>query len=387
MVVHSDFPRDVRVAREVRVAVDAGFAVHVIATRREGEPRRQLVDGVNVHRLPISHRRGAGAFGVFVEYVAFAVLATLRLARLSLRRRFDVVQVHNPPDFLIVAALVPKLLGSRVVFDVHDLSSDMFAMRFPSAWWARAGERGLRRMEQLACRVADVVITVHEPYRTELARRGASADRTLVVLNTVDEALLPNPSRPPSGHPFRIVYHGTVTPHYGVGLLVQALGDVIERVADARLEIYGEGDAVRELAADAEALGIAARLTMTGELLPQAEVLGRVQGASVGVIPNLPTQLDQFALSTKLFEYVALGIPVVSADLPTIRTHFSDREISYFRAGDFRSLADAIVAIADDLDGAIDRARAAKRRYDESYRWQLQADTYAATLQQLAQPR
>jgi glycosyltransferase involved in cell wall biosynthesis len=387
MVVHSDFPRDVRVVREVRVAVDAGFAVHVIATRREGEPRRQLVDGANVHRLPISHRRGAGAFGVFVEYVAFAALATFRLARLSLRRRFDVVHVHNPPDFLIVAALVPKLLGSRVVFDVHDLSSDMFAMRFPSAWWARVGERGLRKMEQVACRVADVVITVHEPYRAELARRGASADQTLVLLNTVDEALLPNPSRPPSRHPFRIVYHGTVTPHYGVGLLVQALGDVIERVADARLEIYGEGDAVRELAADAEALGVAARLTMTGELLPQAEVLRRVQGASVGVIPNLPTQLDQFALSTKLFEYVALGIPVVSADLPTIRKHFSDREISYFRAGDFRSLAGAIVAIADDLDGAIDRARVAKRRYDESYRWQLQAETYAATLQQLAQPR
>ena len=387
MVVHSDFPRDVRVVREVRVAVDAGFAVHVIATRREGEPRRQLIDGASVHRLPISHRRGAGAFGVFVEYVAFAALATFRLARLSLRRRFDVVHVHNPPDFLIVAALVPKLLGSRVVFDVHDLSSDMFAMRFPSAWWARVGERGLRKMEQVACRVADVVITVHEPYRAELARRGASADRTLVVLNTVDEALLPNPSRPPSRHPFRIVYHGTVTPHYGVGLLVQALGDVVERVSDARLEIYGEGDAVRKLAADAEALGIAARLTMTGELLPQAEVLRRVQGASVGVIPNLPTQLDQFALSTKLFEYVALGIPVVSADLPTIRKHFSDREILYFRAGDYRSLAEAIVAIADDLDGAIDRARAAKRRYDESYRWQLQADTYAATLQQLAQPR
>jgi len=387
MVVHSDFPRDVRVVREVRVAVDAGFAVHVIATRREGEPRRQLIDGASVHRLPISHRRGAGAFGVFAEYVAFAALATFRLARLSLRRRFDVVHVHNPPDFLIVAALVPKLLGSRVVFDVHDLSSDMFAMRFPSAWWARVGERGLRKMEQVACRVADVVITVHEPYRAELARRGASADRTLVVLNTVDEALLPNPSRPPSRHPFRIVYHGTVTPHYGVGLLVQALGDVVERVSDARLEIYGEGDAVRKLAADAEALGIAARLTMTGELLPQAEVLRRVQGASVGVIPNLPTQLDQFALSTKLFEYVALGIPVVSADLPTIRKHFSDREILYFRAGDYRSLAEAIVAIADDLDGAIDRARAAKRRYDESYRWQLQADTYAATLQQLAQPR
>jgi hypothetical protein len=132
MVVHSGFPSDVRVAREVGAASRAGFDVTVVALRRPGEPAREQVACADVHRLPVTHRRGASPVRLMTEYVAFAVLATLRVARLTVRRRFDIMQMHNPPDFLIAAAFVPKLLGARVVFDVHDLSSDMFAMRFPA---------------------------------------------------------------------------------------------------------------------------------------------------------------------------------------------------------------------------------------------------------------
>ena len=60
-------------------------------------------------------------------------------------------------------------------------------------------------------------------------------------------------------------------------------------------------------------------------------MLRAVQRRSVGVVPNLPTRLNRYALSTKLFEYVALGIPVVCADLPTIREHFSDDEVLLLR--------------------------------------------------------
>ena len=66
---------------------------------------------------------------------------------MAARRRFDVVHLHNPPDFLIVAALVPKLLGARVIFDVHDLSPEMFAMRFGDRAGARLADRVLRRVE------------------------------------------------------------------------------------------------------------------------------------------------------------------------------------------------------------------------------------------------
>jgi hypothetical protein len=108
MVVHGTYPADPRVARETRAAVRAGFEVDVVAMREPGRPAREKAEGVEVHRLPISRSRGAGRLRFFGEYVAFAGLATLQLAWLALRRRPTVVQVHNPPDFLVFAALLPK---------------------------------------------------------------------------------------------------------------------------------------------------------------------------------------------------------------------------------------------------------------------------------------
>jgi glycosyltransferase involved in cell wall biosynthesis len=383
MVVHSAYPGDPRVAREVRAAVAAGFAVDVVATRSDGEAAHDEVDGATVYRLPIGHVRGGGAARVLIEYVGFTLLATLRVAERAIRRRYDIVQVHNPPDFLILAALVPKLLGARVVLDLHDLSTDMFSMRFGGKRGAGGAERILRLVERFAFRAADFVITVHEPYREEIRKRGVPFEKSVVVLNSVDDAVVPAAAPPSDASRFRIVYHGSVTPHYGLELLVDAFSALAAELPDATLEIYGEGDAVPHLASKAAALGLADRVHVDGVALAHAEVLQCVQGASVGVVPNLPTQLNRFALSTKLFEYVVLGIPVVAANLPTIRSHFDEREIVCFRAGDAESLADALRQVANDPEAASARAQAARTRYDSAYSWEDQRATYTRTLLQL----
>jgi glycosyltransferase involved in cell wall biosynthesis len=384
MVVHGTYPADPRVARETRAAVRAGFEVDVVATREPDRPAREKVEGVEVHRLPISRKRGAGRLRFFGEYFAFAGLATLHLAWLALRRRPTIVQVHNPPDFLVFAALLPKALGARVVFDIHDLSSDMLAMRFGDSRGAAVAQRLLERLERIACSLADVVVTVHEPYREELVARGVEGDRILVVLNSLDETRLPEELPPPSRDPFRIVYHGTVTPHYGLTVVLEAFALLPERLSAARLEIVGTGDAVPELAARAEALGVTDRVELTGLAVPHAEVLTRIAGASVGVVPNLPSRLNRFALSTKLFEYVVLGIPAVVSDLPTLQRYFSPEEVVFFRAGDPEALADALGLVADDYDAALARATAARERYRKAYDWERQGRRYAAMLELLA---
>jgi glycosyltransferase involved in cell wall biosynthesis len=384
MIVHGNYPADPRVSRETRAALRAGFEVDVIAMREQGLPAREQVGGASVHRVRISRSRGAGRLRFVTEYLAFAGLATLQMAWLALRRRPAVVQVHNPPDFLIAAALLPKALGARVVLDIHDLSSDMFAMRLGDSPAARVAQRFLDGLERLACRVADVVLTVHEPYREELMRRGVDGDRILVVLNSLDEDRLPGGLPGSRPDPFRIAYHGTVTPHYGLAVLLEAFALLPERLSAARLQIVGGGDAVPELAARAEDLRISDRVELTGVAIPHDEALGRVAGASVGVIPNLPTRLNRFALSTKLFEYVVLGIPAVVSDLPTLRRHFSADEIEFFRAGDPQALADALTRVADDYDAALARAAAARERYGNSYAWAQQSRRYTRMLELLA---
>jgi glycosyltransferase involved in cell wall biosynthesis len=380
MVVHGPYPvGEPRVAREVAAATAAGYEVDVVAMRRKGEPRREFAAGANVIRLPLTHRRGTGLVGMFAEYAGFTALASFATAVLMLRRRYRVVQVHNPPDFLIVAGLIPRALGARLIFDVHDLSSDMFAMRWEGKPGAAVAERLLRGIERGATRLADAVVTVHEPYRRELAARGVPSEKLTVVMNSLDESLLPEHSMAGDDTTFRVVYHGTVTPLYGVPLLIEACALIAGEVPDFSLEIYGEGDSLAGVRSRAIELGISDRVFFSDGYLPHREALRKVSGANAGVVPNLPTPMNRFALSSKLFEYIALKIPVVCSDLPTIREHFSDDELMYFTPGDARSLADALLATALDAEARNARVRSALARY-ESYRWPVHAARYEAVL-------
>jgi glycosyltransferase involved in cell wall biosynthesis len=380
MLVHGPYPiGEPRVEREAHAARSAGWDVDVIAMRRPGEPAREAVDGVTVVRLPLARVRGRGVAGTIREYVAFTALATVIVARRHLRRRYDVLHVNNPPDFLIVAGLMPKLTGAGLILDVHDLSSDMFEMRFGSRAAGAAANRLLRVIERAAAHAADAVVTVHEPYRAELVRRGVPERKTAVVMNTFDERLLPRNDES-SGDGFRIVYHGTVTPHYGLDIVVDAFARVAAEISDSRLDIYGEGDAVPELRRQADELGLAERVFVAGQQLPHRDVLRAIRGASVGVIPNRPTTLDRYALSSKLFEYVALGIPVVAASLPTLRGHFSDDEVLFFEPGSVASLGEALLQVARDPDAASRRSTAASAKYSSEYRWEIHAQRYRDVL-------
>lgn len=383
MIVHDYIPEETRVIAEARAAVVAGFAVDILALRGVDEAPSETIDGVNVIRLPVAHKHGGGKGALISEFLNFTARSALKAAALTREHVYDVVEVHNPPDFLVISAVVPVLRGAKSIFDVHDLTPDMYMMRFEN----RSGgllDRALRVIELAAARASDAVLTVHEPYRQELAAHGVPLEKISIVMNSLDEGLLPAAlDSAPEEDVFRIVYHGTVTPHYGVDLLVEAVALARPDIPNLRLEIYGAGDALADVQERVERLRLDDAVRIVPRFIPQEEVLRHVIGASVGVVPNRPTRLNRFALSTKLLEYAALGIPIVSADLPTIREHFSAEEVWFFEPGSAESAAKALIAVAADPLAAGQRAEAAKRRY-ETYRWQRSAQVFTDLLWQLA---
>lgn len=384
MLLHGPFPvGEPRATREARAAVAAGYEVDVICMRRRDEPPTERLDGIEIHRLPIEHERGLGFAAVVREYLTFTLLAAARLIALTRRRRYRVVHVHNPPDFLLLAALPAKFLfGVCLLFDVHDLAPDMFAERFESGPAARVAGRILPAFERLALLLADEVITVHEPYARELRARGARGE-VAVVMNSVDPEVLPAQERIPEGAGFRIVYHGTVTPWYGVDLVLDAARQVASQVAGVVVDIYGEGDALPALREQAQRLGLDGQVRFHDRWLPQKEVLSLVRSASAGVIPNRPSRLNHYALSSKLLEYVELGVPVAVAGLPTLREHFDDDEVLFFPPGDAAALAEALLTIARDPVAARARADAARQRA-RTYAWEENARRYIQLLDRVS---
>jgi glycosyltransferase involved in cell wall biosynthesis len=384
MVVHSRYPRgEPRVEREARAARDAGFEVDVVCVGRDGEPAWERdQDGIRICRLPVGRTQGGSARTAAREYLGFTALASRRVALLHRRQPYGVVQVHNPPDFLVLAGLVPRLRGARVVLDIHDFAPELLALRFAGHPWSRAAERAMWIVERGATRFADAVVTVHEPYRRLLVGRGVAPERITVVLNSPDERLIPEPVPPEPSQGVRVVYHGTLTEHYGLATLIEAAPRIVARVPEARFEIYGEGDALAGLQGRVRQLGLEQRVSFSGEFLPTDQVLRRIRGASVGIVANLAIARNQAAVPTKLFEYAAMEIPVVCSDLEAVQEHFDASEVSFFRAGDARALADAVIGLAENPARAAEQAARARERY-QAYRWRQSARVYVDLLDSL----
>lgn len=373
MVVHSHYPvGEPRGAREARAAVEAGYDVHMICLGAKREPMAETVDEIGIFRVPIVHTRGVQGLGLLSEYVGFALLASLEVLKLHRRFPIDVVYVHAPPDFLIAAALVPRLLGCGVVLDIHDLSTDMFEARFGKRRFARFAERLLRAVELFACRVADQIVTVHRQYREELVRHGVDDAKISIVMNTPDEQAL-EAARAAAREPqppdtFTVAYHGTVNRWYGVDLVVEAMAQLDGRIPGLHGIVLGEGDALAAAERLARERGLNGRIEFSRRYLPQEEALRRVASASCGVIPNRASRLNRFALSSKLLEYVTLGVPVVVSRLETLEAHFAPNEVTFFEPGDPRALADAISWVAQNPGEAREKAARAHRRAEE-YSW------------------
>ncbi|MCI0843647.1 MAG: glycosyltransferase, partial [Chloroflexi bacterium] len=100
------------------------------------------------------------------------------------------------------------------------------------------------------------------------------------------------------------------------------------------------------------------------------EVSDYIGRCRIGIVPMLYNQLPN-----KLFEYVAMGLPVVVGDVPSIRTAFGPEAVQYYRTGDPYQLADRVLALYRDADGARAMAAGAQETY-KKYTWDVMKEVY-----------
>ncbi|MCK4597891.1 glycosyltransferase, partial [bacterium] len=164
MLAYTYYLSDPRVRREAEALADRGYGVDVLCLHGEGEKPRQQVNGVRVIRLPQSRYRGHRSWAYVVGYARFFILSFLWLTWFHLRKGYQLIQVHTMPDFLAFAALVPKILGAKIVLDIHDLMPELYSTKFGLAK-SHPLIKVLKLQERLSARFAHRVIAVHEPQR------------------------------------------------------------------------------------------------------------------------------------------------------------------------------------------------------------------------------
>ena len=156
-------------------------------------------------------------------------------------RRYDLVHVHNMPDFLVFSALVPKLLGARVILDLHDPMPELMMTIYGLNQQSPA-VRLLKIVEKLSLGFADAVLTVNEACKKIFSNRSCAPTKVTVVMNSPDPDIFRYRSAPPElsvrrdvSKPFVIMYHGSLVERHGLDIAIAALGKVRKTIPHAEL--------------------------------------------------------------------------------------------------------------------------------------------------------
>ncbi|HET9498155.1 MAG TPA: glycosyltransferase [Candidatus Limnocylindria bacterium] len=379
---HASFPDDTRLRRQAEALRDAGYGVDVFALRDAGQAKEEDWRGVRVLRLPV-RRAFTGFAGHLGEYLAFAGLVSLRLAAEHRRRRYRLVQVATLPDFLAFAALPVRLTGAPLLLDMHEDMPEFFRDRFGTG-----GLQALLPVVSAATRasaaVADEMITVHEPLRQLALARGVPTSRVSVVMDGADERLF-DPARY-TRHPLmadgklRLIHHSNLQRIYGLDVAVAAMR-LLDVAFDAHLDVYGDGPFRPDVETAISRHGVGDRVTLHGRV-PQDDLPGLLAAADIGIVPSRPEPYMAYSLSTKLLEYVAMGVPVIATDLRTFRAHFDASAIRYVPGNDPWALADAIADLARNPEAAAASAAEGSRQA-RPYAWAVQRARYLAIVERL----
>lgn len=381
MVVHAHYPLgEVRVEREAKALIAAGYQVDVIALRAPGEPGRETIDGIRVLRLPVRRKKDRGFVGQSFEYLRFFWLALLTLSWRQLRRRYATVQVHNLPDFLVFAALVPKLTGAGVILDIHDLMPEFMAARLGRDL-AHPAARAVALQERWATRFADSVVTVTTEWRDTLVERGVPAEKLSVVMNLADPQVFYPRARDRENTPgFTVMYHGTLTERYGIDLAIRAVVALRPEIPDLRFRVMGSGEALEGLRAQVEAADASGFIVLPEGFVPMEELVETIRHADLGLVPNRRDVFTDGILPTKLLEYVSLGVPVVASRTSGISSYFDDSMVEFFEPDDVEDLMRAIRLMYRDRQRATAKAARAMQ-FNRDHPWESLSRRYVSLVE------
>ena len=293
---------DTRILHKMcRSLADAGHRVHFVVPRSGFAPV-ETRDGVTIHAVPRSRNRLDRVTGT-----------ARRVFRCAARIPADVYHVHDP-ELLFRAWRLQSRLGRPVVYDVHeDLRLQVYDKAWIPSWGRKLASLAVGRMEDsLAPRLAGVVAATRP-----IAERFASHPHCVVVQNLpILDELKRADSPPIANRAPRVAYVGVISQARGACQMAKAMA-LLPPALRARLTMLGDCRPA-ELEDELRAIAGPELLEIRG-WCGRDEVAAVLAEASVGMVMSLPIRCYVDAQSTKLLEYLSVGVPVVVSDLPPAR--------------------------------------------------------------------
>lgn len=346
MIHFSSYPGDVRPRREAETLVEAGMFVDTICLRKPGQKSQETISGVTAYRINIRRSRSSKLRYIW-GYFYFALIVFFKTTILHFREKYDLIHVHNMPDFFVFCALIPRLSGAKILLDLHDPVPEIYMTKYEIPE-NHPAIKILSLIEKISVRFADHIITPNVAFRNLFIKRGCPPHKIDVVMNTPMEKIVTN-SRTNrnelisvADEDFVIMYHGTITLRNGCLDLLNAVDEIRNEIPRLRLHMFGSGDSVELLKSRIEESGLSEFVKFHGHV-PNEKIFDAIRVIHTGIIPNQMNPFTNLNFPVRIFEYLTLKKPVIVPKTKGILDYFDNDSIILFEPGNISSMAEAIL--------------------------------------------
>lgn len=371
MIAYTNYLSDARVRREAETLAATGdFEVTILSLHDNDIAKSYELENVKVIELDVKKYRGRNKFNHMKLYLKFLLMAFCQCNRQFFARNLDIIHVHNMPNFLVLAGLLPRLCGKKMILDIHDST--------PETYFARYGENANKLLfkllcweEALCCGLANKVICVNHVQRDELVKRGIPSKKIAISMNVPDPKWFGMGSMPPGnkrGKKIKMIYHGTIAKRLGIDLAIRAFARICPKDSGMEFHILGNGEGIDECMELSSLLDLNDHVHFSKKMLPLESLFEILRDMDVGIVANRDNAATELMLPVKMLEYIALNIPVIVPRLKAIQYYFTDDMVSYFEPDNIDSLCQAILNLFNDVHRRKSQAEKAKIFLDR-YGW------------------
>jgi glycosyltransferase involved in cell wall biosynthesis len=382
MISHSVYMSDNRVRRYAEALATRGDHVDVFALRRNRQAsRRETIEGVHLFRIQDRFdKRERSKLAYLWPLLRFFVVVSARLTVRHFKRPYDVLHIHNVPDFLVFSAWYPKLTGVPVILDIHDIVPEFFMSKF------RIGTAGvtirlLMWMERASAAFADRVIIANHLWLEKYAQRTGRNGQCTVFINHADSRVFTSIPRMRQNGKQIILYPGGLQWHQGLDIALHAFKKLSAELPTAEFHIYGDGSAKEFLVRLAADLGLDGRVRFF-EPRTAREIATIMANADLGVVPKRADSFGDEAYSTKIMEFMAVGVPVVVSSTKVDRYYFNDSIVRFFESGNADALAREMLVLLRDVE-LRKRITAQASEYAAAHCWENRKADYLSLVDSL----
>ena len=358
VIAYTTFSTDTRVQKEANAAAEAGYSLDIYTLDDENVSDYSNFNFKNSHILQY---KGQSKLKYSLSYVKFFLFCLFSLSLNFLKSRYKYVHIHNMPNFLVFAALVPRLLGSKIILDIHDLMPEIFSVKFKLPR-SHSLIKMLYAEERLSAKFANKIIATNKFHIERFKENKIDNGKITEIINVADNKVF----YPPENKNFYseklyLAYPSTLAKRLGIDDLIEAVEILNKKGLNIFLNIYGDGEYRADIIKNIKEKKLDHVITLTNSFISLEQLSLELDKAHIGIIP-LPSNLsNDIAMPVKMYEFFAKKVCVVASDLPLMKTCFNS-SVVFFAESNAEDLALKLEYLYKNRD---DLADFAERGYNK----------------------